>query len=144
VAILVSGINMKFLYGITLLLVFQLMGEGMSLAFSLSIPGPVIGMSLLFLSLLLFYKIKKKNTDKHKDDALSTSASAILSHLSLLFIPAGVGLIVHINRLEDQWLPIICAIVLGSIITMAVTAWVMISLNRLLKIDDNSERDNPL
>ncbi len=136
---------MKFLYGITLLLVFQLMGEGISLAFSLSIPGPVIGMLLLFLSLLIFYKIKKNNIDKqHQDDALSTSANAILSHLSLLFIPAGVGLIVHINRLEDQWLPIIAAIALGSIITMAVTAWVMIFLNRLLKIEDNSERDNQL
>ncbi len=136
---------MKFLYGITLLLVFQLMGEGISLAFSLSIPGPVIGMLLLFLSLLIFYKIKKNNIDKqHQDDALSTSANAILSHLSLLFIPAGVGLIVHINRLEDQWLPIIAAIALGSIITMAVTAWVMIFLNRLLKIEDNSEKDNQL
>ena len=102
-------------------------------------------MLLLFLSLLIFYKIKKNNIDKqHQDDALSTSANAILSHLSLLFIPAGVGLIVHINRLEDQWLPIIAAIALGSIITMAVTAWVMIFLNRLLKIEDNSERDNQL
>lgn len=136
---------MKFLYGITLLLVFQLIGEGISLAFSLSIPGPVIGMLLLFLALLLFYKIKKNNISKqHQDDALSTSANAILSHLSLLFIPAGVGLIVHINRLEDQWLPIIAAIALGSIITMAVTAWVMIFLNRLLKIEDNSEKDNQL
>lgn len=134
---------MKFIYGVTLLLVFQLIGEGLSLAFSLSIPGPVIGMLLLFLALLLFYKIKKNNINKQQNDALSTSSSAILSHLSLLFIPAGVGLIVHIDRLEDQWLPIICAITLGSIITMAVTAWVMSFLNRLLKIDANSKRENP-
>lgn len=121
------------------------MGEGISLFFSLSVPGPVIGMSLLFLSLLVFYKIKNGNVDKQpQDDALTTSASAILSHLSLLFIPAGVGLIVHVDRLGDQWLPIIAAIVLGSIITMAVTAGVMLLLNRLLKIDENSQSENKI
>jgi holin-like protein len=136
---------MKFLYGLTLLLVFQLIGEAISLYFSLSIPGPVIGMLLLFLSLLLLYKIKKNNVNKqHQDDALSTSANAILSHLSLLFIPAGVGLIVHIDRLENQWLPIIAAIVLGSIITMTITAGTMIFLNRLLKIDANSQSENKI
>jgi holin-like protein len=136
---------MKFLYGLTLLLIYQLMGEGISLFFSLSVPGPVIGMLLLFLSLLVFYKIKKNNIEKHpQDDALSTSASAILSHLSLLFIPAGVGLIVHIDRLENQWLPIIAAIVLGSIITMVVTAGVMMLLNRVLKIDEDSQSENKI
>ena len=133
---------MKFLYGLTLLLIYQLMGEGISIFFSLSVPGPVIGMSLLFLSLLAFYKIKNNNTDKQsREDALSTSAGGLLSHLPLLFIPAGVGLIVHIERLDDQWLPIIAAIVLGSIITMAITAGVMVLLNRLLKIDVNSQSE---
>jgi holin-like protein len=135
---------MKFLYGLTLLLIYQLLGEATSLYFSLSVPGPVVGMLLLFLSLLLFYKINKNNFNKKQDDALSTSASAILSHLPLLFIPAGVGLIVHINRLENQWLPIIAAIFLGSIITMTITAWVMICLNRLLKIDENNQRENKI
>ncbi len=136
---------MKFLYGLTLLLIYQLMGEGISLFFSLSVPGPVIGMSLLFLSLLAFYKIKNGNVEKQaQENALTISASAILSHLSLLFIPAGVGLIVHIDRLEDQWLPIIAAIVLGSIITMAVTAGVMILLNRLLKIDADGQSETKI
>jgi len=129
---------MKFLNGLTLLLVFQLIGEAISLYFSLSLPGPVLGMLLLFLSLLIFYR-KKETSQKSHEDALTVSATAILSHLSLLFIPAGVGLIVHINRLEAQWLPIIVAIVLGSIITMTVTAWVMLLMNRLLKIEESNE-----
>ncbi len=136
---------MKFLYGLTLLLIYQLMGEGISLFFSLSVPGPVIGMSLLFLSLLAFYKIKNGNVEKQaQENALTISASAILSHLSLLFIPAGVGLIVHIDRLGDQWLPIVAAIILGSIITMSVTAGVMLLLNRLLKIDESSQSENKI
>ncbi|WP_443631138.1 CidA/LrgA family protein [Candidatus Njordibacter sp. Uisw_056] len=136
---------MNFLYGLTLLLIYQLIGEGLSLFFTLSVPGPVIGMSLLFLSLLVFYKIKNNNAEKKpQNDALSNSAAAILNHLSLLFIPAGVGLIVHIDRLEDQWLPIIAAIVLGSIITMAVTAGVMMLLNRLLKLDTDSQSETKI
>jgi|TARA_B110000211_G_scaffold164245_1_gene185432 holin-like protein len=136
---------MNFLYGLTLLLIYQLIGEGLSLFFTLSVPGPVIGMSLLFLSLLVFYKIKNNNAEKQpQNDALSNSAAAILNHLSLLFIPAGVGLIVHIDRLEDQWLPIIAAIVLGSIITMAVTAGVMMLLNRLLKLDTDSQSETKI
>ena len=136
---------MNFLYGLTLLLIYQLIGEGLSLFFTLSVPGPVIGMSLLFLSLLVFYKIKNNNAEKQpQNDALSNSAAAILNHLSLLFIPAGVGLIVHIDRLEDQWLPIIAAIVLGSIITMAVTAGGMMLLNRLLKLDTDSQSETKI
>ena len=136
---------MNFLYGLTLLLIYHLIGEGLSLFFTLSVPAPVIGMSLLFLSLLVFYKIKNNNAEKQpQNDALSNSAAAILNHLSLLFIPAGVGLIVHIDRLEDQWLPIIAAIVLGSIITMAVTAGVMMLLNRLLKLDTDSQSETKI
>lgn len=128
---------MKFLNGLTLLLVFQLIGEAISLYFSLSVPGPVLGMLLLFLSLLVF-QWKKNPSEQRHNDALTTSATALLSHLSLLFIPAGVGLIVHIKRLESQWLPIIAAIILGSIITMAVTAWTMILMNRPLKTEGNN------
>jgi holin-like protein len=95
---------------------------------------------LLFLSLLIFYRKKDASKQQH-EDALTASATAILSRLSLLFIPAGVGLIVHINRLESQWLPIVLSIVLGSIITMTVTAWVMLLMNRLLKIEGSDSND---
>ncbi|MGH1440116.1 MAG: CidA/LrgA family protein [Cellvibrionaceae bacterium] len=147
---------MAFLNGLSILLIFQLVGEAVSLFFSLSVPGPVIGMLLLFISLLVFYQIKNRKASnrktpkehEHSDNAhspplnqdLKNSATAILSHLSLLFIPAGVGLIVHINRLENQWFPIVTAILLGSIITMATTAWVMIFMNRLLKIDHKNNK----
>ncbi|MGH1484836.1 MAG: CidA/LrgA family protein [Cellvibrionaceae bacterium] len=113
---------MKFLNGLTLLLIFQLAGEFLSLILKLPIPGPVIGMLLLFVSLFFINKGK---------EALNQSSSAILSHLSLLFIPAGVGLMIHFDRVGNEWLPISLAIVLGAIISMVSTAWIMVAMIKL-------------
>lgn len=106
---------MKFINGFTWLLIFQLIGEVIARGLSLSIPGPVIGMLLLFISLCV---IKDK-------EALQIGASTLLKHLSLLFIPAGVGLMVYFERIGDDWLPIITAIIVGVAITMLCTAWLM-------------------
>jgi len=118
---------MTFLNGLTLLLIFQLAGELISLVFKLPLPGPVIGMFLLFAWLIF--------TNKGKD-ALSHSSSAILKHLSLLFVPAGVGLISHFGRVGEEWLPILLAISLGTVISMVSVAWIMtaaIKLNNRFK-----------
>jgi holin-like protein len=80
------------------------------------IPGPVLGMLLLFLSLFFFKKTKR---------LVNKSSSAILSHLSLLFIPAGVGLMTHFSRLEQVWMPISVALFFGAIISFVATAWLM-------------------
>jgi holin-like protein len=107
---------MTFVNGLTLLLVYQLIGEVLSRLLQIPIPGPVLGMLLLFFSLFFFKKTKR---------TVSESSSAILSHLSLLFIPAGVGLMTHFSRLEHQWLPISIALFLGAIISFVATAWLM-------------------
>jgi holin-like protein len=54
-----------------------------------------------------------------------------LSHLSLLFVPAGVGVLVHWERMRGQWTAIAAALVLGTLITLAVTALTMTAVMRL-------------
>jgi holin-like protein len=107
---------MKFLNGLTLLLVYQLIGEVLTRLLQLSIAGPVLGMLLLFFSLFIFKKTKS---------TVAKPSFAILSHLSLLFIPAGVGLMTHFSRLEPVWLPISIALFLGAVISILATAWLM-------------------
>jgi len=107
---------MTFLNGITLLLVYQLLGELGVHFLQWSIPGPVLGMLLLFVTLWF----KKGNMA-----AVDEAATGLLSHLSLLFVPAGVGLMVYFDRLADEWLPIVTALVLGTVVTLVVSAWVM-------------------
>jgi len=104
---------------ITLLLVYQLIGEVIALAFKLPVPGPVIGMLLLFLTLLARGGIAGELRD---------TANGLLSHLSLLFVPAGTGVMVHLARVADEWLPIVAALIGSTVLTIAVTALVMRAL----------------
>ncbi len=99
-----------------ILLGLQLIGEVVVQLSGLPIPGPVIGMVLLFIGL---------RWRESLPDALRTTAETLLSHLSLLFIPAGVGIIQHGARLADEWLALLVAMVLSTLITVAVTALVM-------------------
>ena len=104
---------------ITLLLVYQLIGEVIALVFKLPVPGPVIGMLLLFLSLL---------ARRGVSDSLRNTANGLLSHLSLLFVPAGTGVMVHLGRVADEWLAIVAALIGSTVLTIAVTALVMRAL----------------
>ncbi|HRJ52078.1 MAG TPA: CidA/LrgA family protein [Candidatus Thiothrix moscowensis] len=112
-----------FLNGITILLAYQLVGEITSRLLQLPVPGPVIGMILLFLTLLLRGSLEK---------TLDSATTALLSHLSLLFVPAGVGVVVHLDLIGDEWLPISIALVLSTLITLAATALIMLAIKRLL------------
>lgn len=114
---------MNFINGITLLLIYQLAGEVSTLALQLPVPGPVLGMVMLFLTLVIRGR---------SSAALDSASNALLSHLSLLFVPAGVGLMVHFHRIAEEWLSISVAIVLGSVITIAFTAAIMHWSTKLL------------
>ncbi|MEZ5599810.1 MAG: CidA/LrgA family protein [Candidatus Competibacteraceae bacterium] len=56
---------------------------------------------------------------------LRATAETLLSHLSLLFIPAGVGIVRYGTLLAEEWLAVTVALVLSTLITVAVTALVM-------------------
>lgn len=114
---------MNFLNGITLLLIYQLAGEVSVIWLQLPVPGPVLGMIMLFLTLAI------RGTSSAP---LNEASTALLSHLSLLFVPAGVGLIVHFNRIMTEWVPISITLVLSTVITMVSTAAIMLAMKWLL------------
>jgi holin-like protein len=127
---------MNFLTGITLLLAYQLVGEVTVRLLALAIPGPVLGMVMLFVTLLIRGQIPK---------SLNNASNALLSHLSLLFVPAGVGMMVHFDRIADEWLPITLALFLSTVITMIATAVIMQVTTRWLapaKIGSEPEESN--
>ena len=114
-----SGI--KFLFGITALLCFQLLGEVIVRLLKLPVPGPVAGLVFLLIALMILGKAK---TPVHQSiqDNVKQSSSTLLNHLSLLFVPAGVGVMVHFDKLAQEWLPITVALIFGALITLAATA----------------------
>ena len=69
---------------LTIILIFQLIGEGVARVTGAPAPGPIIGMVLLFLVLLAAPSLAER---------LRPTANGLLSHLALLFVPAGVGVI---------------------------------------------------
>ncbi|HUU73743.1 MAG TPA: CidA/LrgA family protein [Burkholderiales bacterium] len=101
------------LNAIAVLLVCQLLGEISSQLLAIPVPGPVIGMVVLILIL---------RTVPTAADALSETSNGILRHLSLLFVPAGVGVMLHAATVKQQWLAIMVSVVLGTALTLAVTA----------------------
>ena len=114
--------TMNFVNGITLLLSYQLVGEISVRALGLPVPGPVLGMLLLFLTLLM---------RRSSSASLESASSSLLSHLSLLFVPAGVGIMVHFDRITEEWLPISMTLLLSTVLTMAATAGIMLGFDRL-------------
>lgn len=109
------------LHAIALLLVFQLLGEALARLAHLPLPGPVLGMALLFLALILRPSL---------GDLLGGTVDGLLRHLGLLFVPAGVGVSLHLGLLAQEWLPILVALVGSTVLGMIVTALV---LSRLLR-----------
>jgi holin-like protein len=120
---------MQVIHGISILLIYQLVGEFIVLLLGLPIPGPVIGMLLLLLTLLL---------KGHAPTSLDIASNTLLKHLSLLFIPAGVGLMVHFDLIAAQWLPIMMTLILSTVFTMLVTAFIMTFSLRLFSKDTDS------
>ena len=114
---------MNFLNGITVLLIYELLGEICTLLLRLPIPGPVLGMMFLFLTLMWHGKIPK---------SLNLASDTLLSHLSLLFIPAGVGVMIHFDLIFQEFIAISLTLLLSTMITMAVTAVIMLATQHVL------------
>ena len=114
---------MDALRGLALLLVLQVAGDGLAHGLRLPVPGPVLGMVLLMIALRL----------PALRAAVQAIAELLLAHLSLLFVPVGVGVVTHLDLLARSGVPLLVAIVASTWIGMAVTALV---LKRLLGADE--------
>ena len=98
------------------LLVFQLIGEVLVRTLNAPVPGPVVGMALLLLALMW-----RPSTL----DAIRPTTQTLLQHLSLLFVPAGVGVMLHLQRLGHEALAIGVALVVSTLVGLASAALTM-------------------
>jgi holin-like protein len=106
---------------LTLLLLYQLAGEVIAQFFALPIPGPVIGMALLFATLVARGGVSNELRD---------TAGNLLQHLSLLFVPAGAGVMVYFSRLGEEWPAIVGALLVSTFLTLGVTGLLLCALLR--------------
>jgi holin-like protein len=120
------------LRGFFVILLFQLIGEVIQKFFALVIPGPVIGLIFLLFTLIYLRRVKMKKILNVKKDVMST-ATAITSYLSLLFVPIGVGVVMHISYLEKNLYQVLGVVVIGTMLTVGITAKLMEYLNLYLQ-----------
>ena len=112
---------MRALQGMTWLLTLQLVGEALARLLRLPFPGPVVGMLLLVAS--LHFRVLR--------EPVHAAATYLLSHhLSLLFVPVGVGVITHLDLLRDYGVRLMLVIALSTWAGMAVTTLLVRALVR--------------
>jgi holin-like protein len=119
---------MDALKGLTLLLLCQSAGEALARLFGLPLPGPVLGL-LLMAALLQWAPVR---------GPVEAAATPLLQHLSLLFVPVGVGVVAHLGLITQYGARMALALLLSTWIGLAVTALV---LRRLWPRDEPSPRD---
>ena len=101
---------------LTLLIVCQFAGELITRTAGLPLPGPVVGLVLLLVLLIV---------RGGPDEGMKTTASGLLRHLLLLFVPAGAGIVTQLDVLGQNLLPALVAILISTALGLGVTAWVL-------------------
>lgn len=109
------------LRALTALILCQFAGEVIARAAGWTMPGPVLGLVLLLGILAV---------RGGPDEAMRSTAAGLLRHLSLLFVPAGVGIITQLDALGRDWLAVAAAITVSTALGLGVTALVMQRLIR--------------
>ncbi len=103
---------MNALRGLALLLLLQAAGEALVQAARLPLPGPVLGLLMLLAALRI----------EALRPPVAAVAELLLGHLSLLFVPVGVGVITHLELLDRHGLKLLAVIVVSTVLGLVATA----------------------
>src|SRR5450432_2115520 len=103
---------------LSLILLCQLAGEIFVRGFALPLPGPVVGLVLLLGLLLARDRFAVLARGPLQQDGVETVAKNMLAHLSLLFVPAGVGVVQKLDLIAEHGLAIIAVLAISVVITL--------------------------
>lgn len=115
--------------GIALLLLAQLLGECLRQTFALPVPGPVIGMFLVAVVLIVRRRFRPSG-DPASRMSIEKSADSLIAQMGLLFVPAGVGIIALGPMLKGALVPLVVSLVLSTLLALALTGGVMHAMTR--------------
>lgn len=117
---------------LAIILGFQLVGEVASRGLGLPLPGPVVGLCLLVLCCLIRPALA---------DRLRPVTQGLLAHLSLFFVPAGVGVVAHMDLIRQHGLGLAIAIAGSTVLAIAAGALVFVAVARLTgSVDPQAEK----
>lgn len=109
------------LRGLTWLVLFQLLGTALNVMVLPMLPGPIIGLVLLFVSLLV---------RGQASESLQVAASSLLRYLPLLLVPPAVGVMAYTEAILNDFWAIVGVLVVSLVVSLVFTGWLMQTLIR--------------
>jgi len=115
---------------LTLLLLCQFAGEVFVRSAGLPVPGPVAGLALLAVLLLVWVQRKPDLAET----GLARHSTALIGILGLLLIPTGAGVVNQLGLLQGHGLAIVVTILVSAVLTMVATVFTFILVKRLMGV----------
>jgi holin-like protein len=120
---------------LSLILLCQLAGEAFVRGLRLPMPGPVIGLMLLLVLLLLrdrFVLLARGPLRGDESGGVESTSRGLLANLSLLFVPAGVGVVQKLDLIVDHGIAFLGVLAISVLITLLVTVATFLVASRLM------------
>ncbi|HTO67070.1 MAG TPA: CidA/LrgA family protein [Bradyrhizobium sp.] len=117
---------------LSLILVCQLIGEVIVRGLALPMPGPVVGLMLLLLLLLARDRFAALARGPLQGGGVESASRGLLANLSLLFIPAGVGVVQKLDLLAEHGIAIMAVLALSVVVTLLATVATFVIASRLM------------
>jgi holin-like protein len=127
-----SARGVPMIASLSLILLCQLAGEVIVRGFALPMPGPVVGLVLLLGLLLARDRFAVLARGPLQQGGVETVSKNMLAHLSLLFVPAGVGVVQQLDLIAAHGLAIVAVLAVSVVITLLVTVATFLLASRLM------------
>jgi holin-like protein len=115
-----------------LILICQLIGEVIARGLQVAVPGPVIGLALLLLLLLLRDRFPLLSRGPLRDEGVEQASRGLLANLSLMFVPAGVGVVQKLDLLAEHGITIITVLAISVVLTLLATVATFLVTSRVM------------
>ena len=117
---------------LSLILLCQLAGEVFVRALGLPLPGPVIGLMLLLVLLMARDRFAVLARGPLQGDGVESASRVLVANLSLLFVPAGVGVVKKLDLVAEHGIAFLGVLAISVLVTLLVTAATFLLASRLM------------
>jgi putative effector of murein hydrolase LrgA (UPF0299 family) len=117
---------------LSLILLCQLAGEVIVRGLALPMPGPVVGLLFLLLLLLARDRLKILTRGPLQDGGVENASRGLLANLSLLFVPAGVGVVQKLDLIAAHGIAFVAVLAISVVVTLLATVATFLVASRLL------------
>jgi len=125
--------------GLFILLLCQLVGEVISRGVGFPVPGPVLGLGLLAASLALRDRWRPCDDETLMASGVGRVSMGLLGSLSLLFVPAGVGIVQYASVFGQYGAALALALLISTLVTLLATVGTFLLAKRLLGLDQTED-----